>query len=68
MAEHKKPAKPKAEKAANKPKAEEQPPTVEVKEEATRPTPTPETAAPVAAEAKPCDLIAYARAGMIEDR
>jgi small subunit ribosomal protein S11 len=53
MAEHKKPAKPKAEKAAKKPKAEEPPPTVEVKEEATQPTPTPEAAAPVAAEAKP---------------
>jgi small subunit ribosomal protein S11 len=53
MAEHKKPAKPKAEKATKKPKAEEPPPTVEVKEEAAQPTPTPEAAAPVAAEAKP---------------
>jgi small subunit ribosomal protein S11 len=53
MAEHKKPAKPKAEKATKKPKAEEPPPTVEVKEEAAQPMPTPEAAAPVAAEAKP---------------
>jgi small subunit ribosomal protein S11 len=53
MAEHKKPAKPKAEKATKKPKAEEPPPTVEVKEEAAQPTPTPEAAAPVAAEVKP---------------
>jgi small subunit ribosomal protein S11 len=53
MAEHKKPAKPKAEKATKKPKAEDPPPTVEVKEEAPQPTPTPEAAAPVAAEAKP---------------
>jgi len=53
MAEHKKPAKPKAEKATKKPKAEEPPPTVEVKEEAAQSTPTPEAAAPVAAEAKP---------------
>jgi small subunit ribosomal protein S11 len=53
MAEHKKPAKPKAEKATKKPKAEEPPPTVEVKEEAAQPTPAPEAAAPVAAEAKP---------------
>src|SRR5260370_608967 len=53
MAEHKKPAKPKAEKATKKPKAEEPPPTVEVKEEAAQPTPTPEAAAPVASEAKP---------------
>jgi len=53
MAEHNKPAKPKAEKATKKPKAEEPLPTVEVKEEAAQPTPTPEVAAPVAAEAKP---------------
>ena len=53
MAEHKKPAKPKAEKATKKPKAEEPPPAVEVKEEAAQPTPTPEAAAPVAAEVKP---------------
>jgi len=53
MAEHKKPAKPKAEKATKKPKAEEPAPTVEVKEEAAQPTPTPEAAAPVAAEVKP---------------
>ena len=53
MAEHKKPAKPKAEKATKTPKAEEPPPAVEVKEEAAQPTPTPEAAAPVAAEAKP---------------
>src|SRR5437868_935538 len=53
MAEHKKPAKPKAEKATKKPKAEEPPPTVEVKEEAAQPTPTPEAEAPVAAEVKP---------------
>ena len=53
MAEHKKPAKPKEEKATKKPKVEEPPPTVEVKEEAAQPTPTPEATAPVAAEAKP---------------
>ena len=53
MAEHKKPAKPKAEKATKKPKAEEPLPRVEVKEEAAQPTPTPEAAAQVAAEAKP---------------
>jgi small subunit ribosomal protein S11 len=53
MAEPKKSAKPKADKATNKPKAEEQPPIVEVKEEAAQPTPTPSPAAPVAAEAKP---------------
>ncbi len=53
MAEHNKPAKPKAEKATKKPKAEEPLPTVEVKEEAAQPTPTPEAAAQVAAEAKP---------------
>jgi len=51
MAEHKKPARPKAEKATKKPQAEEQSPTADVKEEAAQPTPTPETAAPVAAEA-----------------
>ena len=53
MAEHNKPAKPKAEKATKKPKAEEPLPRVEVKEEAAQPTPTPEAAAPVAAEVKP---------------
>ncbi len=53
MAEHNKPAKPKAEKATKKPKAEEPLPRVEVKEEAAQPTPTPEAAAQVAAEAKP---------------
>jgi small subunit ribosomal protein S11 len=54
MAEHKKPAKPKAEKATKKPKAEEEKPTAaEAKEEATQPTAAAETAAPVAAEAKP---------------
>ena len=53
MAEHKKPAKPKAENATKKPKAEEPLPPVEVKEEAAQPTPNPEAAAPVAAEAKP---------------
>ena len=52
MAEHNKPAKPKAEKATKKPKAEEPLPRVEVKEEAAQPTPTPKTA-PVAAAAKP---------------
>jgi small subunit ribosomal protein S11 len=53
MAEHKKPARPKADKATKKPQAEEQSPTADVKEEAAQPTPTPETASPVAAEAKP---------------
>jgi len=53
MDEHKKPAKPKEEKATKKPKVEEPPPTVEVKEEAAQPTPTPEATTPVAAEAKP---------------
>jgi len=53
MAEHKKPARPKAEKATKKPQAEEQSPTPDVKEEAAQPTSTPEMAAPVAAEAKP---------------
>ena len=53
MAEHKKPARPKAEKATKKPQAEEQSPTADVKEEAAQPTPTSETATPVAAEAKP---------------
>jgi small subunit ribosomal protein S11 len=57
MAEHKKPAKPKAEKAEKpkKPKAEEKPAAAapEAKEEAAQPTPATETAAPVAAEAKP---------------
>jgi len=57
MAEHKKPAKPKAEKSEKpkKPKAEEKPaaPAPEAKEEAAQPTAAAETAAPVAAEAKP---------------
>ena len=52
MAEHKKPARPKAEEATKKPQAEEQSPTADVKEEAAQPTPTPKTA-PVAAAAKP---------------
>src|SRR5947208_8825862 len=52
MAEHNKPAKPKAEKATKKPKAEEPLPRVEVKEEAAQPTPTPEAAAPVAARSE----------------
>ena len=55
MAEHKKPAKPKAEKAERpkKPKAEEKPAAPEAKEEVAQPTAAPETAAPVTAEAKP---------------
>jgi small subunit ribosomal protein S11 len=57
MAEHKKPAKPKAEKAEKpkKPKAEEKPAASapEAKEQAAQPTAAAETAAPVAAEAKP---------------
>ena len=57
MAEHKKPAKPKAERAEKpkKPKAEEKPAAAapEAKEEPAQPTPATETAAPVAAEAKP---------------
>jgi small subunit ribosomal protein S11 len=55
MAEHKKPAKPKAERAdtPKKPKAEEKPEAPEAKEEVAQPTATPETAAPVTAEAKP---------------
>jgi small subunit ribosomal protein S11 len=55
MAEHKKPAKPKAEKAdkPKKPKAEEKPAAPEVKEQAAQPTPAADTAAPVSAEAKP---------------
>ncbi|MEY2544771.1 MAG: small subunit ribosomal protein [Verrucomicrobiota bacterium] len=54
MAEHKKPAKPKAEKATKKPKAEETPAPAEAKGEAALATPpAAETAAPVAAEAKP---------------
>ena len=54
MAEHKKPAKPKAEKAEKpkKAKPEEKPAVAEAKEEAVQPTPA-ETPAPVAAEAKP---------------
>ena len=57
MAEHKKPAKPKAEKAEKpkKPKAEEKPAgsAPEAKEQAAQPTAAAETAAPVTAEAKP---------------
>jgi small subunit ribosomal protein S11 len=55
MAEHKKPAKPKAEKTEKpkKPKAEEKPAATEAKEEAAQPTTAPEAAAPVMAEAKP---------------
>jgi small subunit ribosomal protein S11 len=58
MAEPKKSAKPKADKAdtadkPQKPKAEEQPATPEVKGEAAQPTPAPETTAPVTAETKP---------------
>ena len=55
MAEHKKSAKPKAEKAEKpkKPKAEEKPAALEAKEEAAQPTAAPETAAAVTAEAKP---------------
>jgi len=52
MAEHKKPARPKAEKATKKPQAEERSPTADMKEETAQPMPIPETA-PVAAEAKP---------------
>jgi small subunit ribosomal protein S11 len=52
MAEHKKPAKPKAEKP-KKPKAEEKSAAPEAKQEATQPTPAAETAAPVTVEAKP---------------
>jgi small subunit ribosomal protein S11 len=52
MAESKKPAKPKAEKA-KKSTAEEKPPVPEAKDEAAQPMPAAETAAPVAAEAKP---------------
>jgi|SRR2546430_1473722 len=53
MAEHKKPAKPKAEKAEKpkKPKDEEAPAVAEPKQEAT--TPAAEAPVPVAAEAKP---------------
>src|SRR6266480_3706407 len=55
MAEHKKPAKPKAEKAEKpkKAKAEEKPAAPEAKKEAAQPTAAPETAADVTAEAKP---------------
>jgi len=55
MAEHKKPAKPKAEKAdkPTKPKAEEKPAAPVAKEEAAPPTAAAETATPVTAEAKP---------------
>jgi small subunit ribosomal protein S11 len=59
MAEHKKPAKPKADKAdtadhPKKPKAEEKPAApAEVKGEAAQPTPAPETTTLVTAETKP---------------
>ena len=55
MAEHKKPAKPKAEKTdkPKKPKAEEKLAAPEAKEEAAPPTAATETATPVTAEAKP---------------
>ena len=56
MAEHKKPAKPKAEKADKPKKAkaeEEKPAAPEAKEEAAQPTAAAETAAPVTAETKP---------------
>jgi small subunit ribosomal protein S11 len=55
MAEHKKPAKPKAEKVdkPKKPKAEEKPAAPEAKEVAAQSTAAAETAAPVTAEAKP---------------
>ena len=52
MAEHKKPAKPKAEKA-KKPKAEEKSSAAETKADQPAPTPAAETAAPVTAETKP---------------
>jgi small subunit ribosomal protein S11 len=58
MAEPKKSAKPKADKAdtadePQKPKAEEKPAAPEAKGEAAQPTPAPETTAPVTAETKP---------------
>jgi len=55
MAEHKKPAKPKADKTEKpkKPKAEEKSPAPESKAEQPAPAPTAEPAAPVSAEAKP---------------
>ena len=55
MAEHKKPAKPKAEKAdkPKKPKAEEKSPAAEAKVDQTAPATAAGTAAPVGSEAKP---------------
>ena len=55
MAEHKKPAKPKAEKAEKpkKPKTEEASPAAEAETNQPAPTAAAETAAPVTAEAKP---------------
>jgi len=55
MAEHKKPAKPKAEKAdkPKKPKAEEKSPAAEAKADQTAPATVAGTAAPVGSEAKP---------------
>ena len=55
MAEHKKPAKPKAETAEKpkKPKTEEASPAAEAKTDQPAPTAAAETAAPVTAEAKP---------------
>jgi len=55
MAEHKKPAKPKAEKADNpqKPKAEEKSPAAEIKADQAAPAPATETTAHVSVEAKP---------------
>jgi small subunit ribosomal protein S11 len=52
MAEHKKPAKSKAEKP-KKPKAEDKPAVGEAKEQAVQPAPAAETTAPVTAETKP---------------
>jgi len=55
MAEHKNPAKPKAEKAEKpkKPKVEDKPAVAEAREEAVQPTPAAETTAPGTAETKP---------------
>src|SRR5258708_35794656 len=57
MAEHKKPAKPKADKKEKpkKPKPEEKPRAAESKAEQPAAAPTAETAAPVSAEAKPAN-------------
>ena len=52
MAEHKKPAKSKAEKP-KKPKAGDKPTVAEAKEQPVQPTPAAETTAPVTAETKP---------------